>query len=82
MQTLNIKVFNDDEFIEEKTNIDYTDKLDTIYFTKDDIKYYLNYKKQTFKYVTKEEKVTLNFLTNTVDIILLNNRIYIKRRHD
>ena len=71
MQTLTLKVYNNDTLSKNIKNINYIDKLNTLYFSIDNTKYYLNYKKETLRYVTEEESVTINFSTNIINIKLL-----------
>lgn len=71
MQTLTMKVYNDEEQVKIFNNIEYINKLNIIYFKIENTKYYLDYQKQTLKYVGAEEKVTINFKTNLLNIHLI-----------
>ncbi len=70
MQKLNILVYNNDKIEQNKTNISYNEKLNTLYFSFNKTKYYFNYEKRKLKYKTDEQEVTLDFLNNLAQIKL------------
>lgn len=73
MNTLKLEVFSNNKLIELFKDIPYEQKQEFIYFTINDTKYIFYKDLLTFSYITKEEKVKMNFKTNTVTITLLQN---------
>ena len=72
MNTLNLKVYSNDNLIKSYENINYEKKQEFIHFNINDTKYFFYEHKPTFLYITQEEKVKMNFKENMVLISLLN----------
>lgn len=73
MNTLNLEIFRNNELIEIFKDIPYEQKQEFIYFTINDTKYFFYKDLLTFSYLTKEEKVKMNFKEKKVTITLLQN---------
>lgn len=72
MNTLNLEIYSNNELIESFQDIKYEKKQEFIYFDITDTKYFFYENKPTFSYLTKEEKVKINFKEKIVSISLIN----------
>ena len=72
MNALNLKLYSNDELIENFENVEYEKKQEFIYFNINDTKYFFYENIPSLSYLSKEEKVKMNFKEKIVSIILLN----------
>ena len=72
MNKLNLEIYSNNKLIEKFTDIVYEQKQEFIYFNINGTKYFFYETIPNFSYLTKEEKVKMNFKENTVLISLLN----------
>ena len=73
MNTLKLEIYNNNELIEMFKDIPYEQKQAFFYFTINETKYFFYKDLLTFSYLTKEEKVKMNFKEKKVTINLLQN---------
>ena len=73
MNKLNLEIYSNNELIEKFIDISYEQKQEFIYFNINETKYFFYKELLTFSYLTKEEKVKMNFRDNIVTISLLQN---------
>ena len=73
MNTLKLEIFSNNKIIEEFKNVPYEQRLEFICFNIKETKYFFYKNLLTFSYITKEEKVKMNFKDKKVTIKLLQN---------
>lgn len=73
MNKLKLEIYNNNEVIKIFEDIPYEQKQEFIYFSINETKYFFYKDLLTFSYLTKEEKVKMNFKTKIVTITLLHN---------
>lgn len=72
MNTLNLEIYSNNELLENFKDIKYEKKQEFLYFIIKETKYFFYENIPSLSYLTKEEKVKMNFKDNVVSITLLN----------
>ena len=70
---LDFCLYNNKKIELEYKDIPYSEKMSIIHFNIKDTKYYLNKKKEIFKYKTLEEEVIIDFQNKTLSVHLLKH---------